>query len=195
MVAGGVETSCVGNSADLLPLRVYVTGMSRYIDLITRRFTAAVVTLLLVSLIVFGLMEMVPGNCAERMIAYKDTQGISYSEADVRAEEARMGLDRPFMERWGRWVAGIVLRFDLGTSCLWRMEIGQLIGDKMTLSLGLAFGALIVTYAIAVPAGILSAVLSDSWFDGSMRFISYLVLALPNFLLALVIMLFSTMFF
>ncbi len=169
--------------------------MTRFLLFILKRFVAAVVTLLLVSLIVFSLMEMVPGNCAERMIAYKATQGVSYSEADVLAEEARMGLDRPFLERWSSWVSGVFLRFDLGTSCLWRMDIDKLIGDKMVLSFILAFGALFVTYAVAIPVGILSAVLRDSWFDSGLRIFSYLGLALPNFLLALLVMLFATMVF
>ncbi|MEL6582674.1 MAG: ABC transporter permease [Pseudomonadota bacterium] len=169
--------------------------MAAFARFIAIRFGAAVVVMLLVSLIVFTLMELVPGNCAERYIAYKQTQGQVITEADIRAEEVRMGLDRPYLERWVSWVSGVFLRFDLGESCLWRVDVAQLIGDKIWISLGLCFAALILTYAIAVPVGMASAMLRDGWFDSSLRIISYLGLAIPNFLLALGIMLLSTVFF
>ncbi|MEL6286862.1 MAG: ABC transporter permease, partial [Pseudomonadota bacterium] len=60
----------------------------------------AVFTLLLVSLIVFSLMELVPGTCAERYLAFKNTQGSTISVQDIEAEKARLGLDRPFLVRW-----------------------------------------------------------------------------------------------
>lgn len=169
--------------------------MAAFLRFIAVRFGAALVTMLLVSLIVFTLMELVPGNCAERYVAYKQTQGQIITEADIRAEEIRMGLDRPYLIRWADWVSGVFLRFDLGESCLWRVEVNQLIGDKVLLSLGLCFAALFVTYLISVPVGIASATLRGGWFDGSLRVVSYLGLALPNFLLALGVMVLSTIWF
>jgi peptide/nickel transport system permease protein len=169
--------------------------MSAFLSYLSSRLAAALTTLLLVSFLVFTLMELVPGNCAERFLAYKDTQGVTVTAEDIRAEEIRMGLDKPYVVRWATWVSNIVFRFDLGESCLWRVDVTQLIGDKMLLSLGLSFVALMLTYLIAVPVGILSANMRDSWFDSSLRIISYLGLAIPNFLLALSVMLFSTIFF
>lgn len=169
--------------------------MAAFLRFIAVRFGAALVTMLLVSLIVFTLMELVPGNCAERYVAYKSTQSQIITEADIRAEEIRMGLDRPYLIRWADWVSGVFLRFDLGESCLWRVEVNQLIGDKILLSLGLCFAALFVTYLISVPVGIASATLRGGWFDGSLRVVSYLGLALPNFLLALGVMVLSTIWF
>lgn len=169
--------------------------MSAFLSYLSSRLAAALTTLLLVSFLVFTLMELVPGNCAERFLAYKDTQGVTVTAEDIRAEETRMGLDKPYVVRWATWVSNIVFHFDLGESCLWRVDVTQLIGDKMLLSLGLSFVALMLTYLIAVPVGIVSANMRDSWFDSSLRIISYLGLAIPNFLLALSVMLFSTVFF
>ena len=166
-----------------------------FVRFVAIRAGMALVTLLLVSLIVFSLMELVPGNCAERYIAYKSTQGQIISDEDIRAMEVEMGLDRPFLERWGSWVAGVFLRGDFGDSCLMRAEVTQIVGDKFWLSLAICFGALFLAYLIAVPVGILSAELRGSWFDGVLRLVSYLGLALPNFLLALVILLVATVFF
>lgn len=169
--------------------------MPAFARFVAARFSAAMATMILVSLIVFTLMELVPGNCAERYIAYKASQGFTITDADIRAEEVRMGLDRPFVVRWIDWVTGVFFRFDLGESCLWRVSVNQLIGDKLLLSFGLAGGALVLTYALAVPIGMASASMRGGWLDGTIRILSYLGLALPNFLLALIIMLFSTIWF
>lgn len=167
-------------------------AFSRFLGI---RFMAAVAIMLLVSLIVFSLMELVPGNCAERYIAYKATQGFVVTDADIRAEEIRMGLDRHYLVRWVDWITGVFFRFELGESCLWRVDVGQLIGDKMLLSMALSFGALFLTYLIAIPVGIASAYLRGGTLDNSLRILSYLGLALPNFLLALGVMLLSTIWF
>ena len=84
---------------------------------------------------------------------------------------------------------------EFGDSCILRLNINQLLADKFWISLGISMSALMLSYAIAVPIGILSASSSNAFANNSLRFVSYLGLALPNFLLALIIMLFSTVFF
>lgn len=155
----------------------------------------AIVTLLLVSFIVFSLMEMVPGNCAERYLAYKNTQGQSITVADIEAEEKRLGLDRPFIVRWVSWIGNVFVRGDFGESCILRVRINELLGNKIWISLGICFVALLFAYAIAIPVGIVSASANNPITNNTLRFVSYLGLAMPNFLLALMIMLFSTVVF
>lgn len=65
------------------------------------RASLAILTLVLVSFIVFSLMELVPGDCAERYIAFKNSQGSVISMADIDAERIRLGLDQPYIKRWG----------------------------------------------------------------------------------------------
>jgi len=159
------------------------------------RAAMALFTLLLVSLIVFTLMELVPGTCAERYLAFKNTQGSGISIEDIEAEERRLGLDRPFLVRWGSWVGNVFFRGDFGDSCILRLDINQLLGDKFLLSLGICLTALLLAYLIAIPVGILSASSKSQVLNQSLKFVSYLGLALPNFLLALIIMLISTVLF
>ncbi|WP_323006193.1 ABC transporter permease [Pseudorhodobacter sp.] len=161
---------------------------------LTRAFLA-IVTLLTVSLIVFTLMELVPGTCAERYLAFKNTSGSQISIADIEAEKVRLGLDRPFMTRWGSWVYDVVVHGEFGDSCILRLNINQLLADKFWVSLGICMAALILSYAIAVPIGIISASSNSPTANNALRFVSYLGLALPNFLLALIIMLISTVYF
>ncbi|MDN5788173.1 MAG: ABC transporter permease, partial [Pseudorhodobacter sp.] len=161
---------------------------------LTRAFMA-LVTLLTVSLIVFTLMELVPGTCAERYLAFKNTSGSQISIADIEMEKRRLGLDRPFAVRWGSWVYNVFVHGEFGESCILRLNINQLLADKFWISLGICLSALILSYSIAVPIGILSASSDSAVANNSLRFVSYLGLALPNFLLALIIMLISTVYF
>ncbi len=156
------------------------------------RAVMAIVTLIIVSSIVFSLMELVPGDCAERYLAFKNTQGSQISIADIDAERVRLGLDKPFVTRWVTWITH-AFEGDFGESCILRLNISRLLGEKFYISLGLSLTALAFAYAIALPVGIISATSNNKVLNNSLRLVSYLGLALPNFLLALMIMLFSTM--
>ena len=167
----------------------------QFAHFVLTRAGMAIVTLLLVSFIVFSLMEMVPGNCAERYLAYKNTQGQGITVEDIEAEEKRLGLDRPFLVRWAGWIGNVFVRGDFGESCILRVRINELLGTKIWISLGICFVALLFAYLIAIPVGIVSATANNPFANNTLRFVSYLGLAMPNFLLALMIMLFSTMVF
>ena len=154
----------------------------------------ACITLVLVSFIVFSLMELVPGDCAERYLAFKNTQGQQITVQDIDAERARLGLDRPFVVRWVTWL-GNAFRGDFGDSCILRVNINNLLGEKFWLSLGICLTALVLAYLVAIPVGIISVTANSPILNNSLRLVSYLGLALPNFLLALLIMLFATIYF
>jgi len=160
---------------------------------LTRAFMA-VMTLVIVSLVVFTLMELVPGDCAERYLAFKNTQGSGISVDDIENERRRLGLDKPFFQRWASWI-GNAFRGEFGDSCILRVDIAQLLGSKYWLSLGVCLASLTLAYAIAIPVGIISAASRSATMNNTLKFISYLGLAMPNFLLALMIMLFSTIYF
>lgn len=166
--------------------------MGQFLQFALTRAMMAIVTLLLVSLIVFTLMELVPGTCAERYLAFKNTQGSQITIADIKAEEKRLGLDRPFLVRWTSWVGSVFFKGEFGDSCILRLNINQLLSDKFWISLGICLAALFFSYLIAVPIGIISASSHKPAVNNSLRFVSYLGLALPNFLLALIIMLIAT---
>lgn len=158
------------------------------------RALLAVLTLLIVSFIVFTLMEFVPGDCAERYVAFKNTQGSNITIADIEAERVRLGLDKPYLQRWGVWIYN-AFQGEFGDSCILRVNIALLLGQKFWISLGICLSSLILAYMIALPVGIISATSNNAALNNSLRLVSYLGLALPNFLLALIIMLVSTILF
>ncbi len=126
-----------------------------------------------------------------------------------------MGLDKPLPVRWFNWTTNLAMNGDLGFSCAKRQSVNLVLGDRFWISFGFSLAGLMFAYAIAIPFGILSAfLLNHPWVDRNpqhsplqrlvktagyssgkaldvfLRFISYLGLALPNFLLALTIILF-----
>ena len=193
----------------------YWRGLSsQYFSYVLHRYLLALGTLLVVSGIVFSLMEVLPGDCAEKYIAYKSTQGETITQADIDAERARMGLDKPLVVRWVKWVSNLALRGDLGFSCAKRQSVNLALGDRFWMSFWFCIAALFFSYLIALPFGILSAFsINKDWTDKNplnskrekivntiwlsfnklldlqLRLISYLGLALANFLLALSIIL------
>ncbi len=158
------------------------------------RALLAIFTLMLVSFIVFSLMELVPGDCAERYVAFKNTQGSNITIADIEAERVRLGLDKPYVQRWAVWIFD-AFQGDFGDSCILRVNISTLLGEKFWVSLGICLTSLVVAYIIAIPVGIISATSGSPTLNNSLRLVSYMGLAMPNFLLALMIMLFATVFY
>ena len=169
--------------------------MINFIQFTLTRAGLAIITLLLVCFIVFSLMELVPGTCAERYLAFKNTQGSQITYEDIEKEKIRLGLDKPFLYRYGKWVSNIVFNGDFGDSCILRMNINELLSGRFTLSLTICLVALIFSYLIAIPVGIISATTKYASLDNTLKFISYLGIALPNFLVALCIMLFMTVYY
>ena len=169
--------------------------MLKFLQFLLTRAALSVVTLVIVSFIVFSMMELVPGNCAERYIAFKNTQGQNITIEDIRAEERRLGLDKPFLVRASSWMGNVFFKGEFGDSCILRLNINHLLSDKVWISLGISLAALFFSYLIAIPLGIYSAVSRNPVANNSVRLISYLGLALPSFLLALMIMLTTTVLF
>ncbi len=123
------------------------------------RFLLALFTLLLVSIVIFAVMEAVPGDCATRMIAYKNTQGTVITDADIQAERKLRGLDGAVYERWGNWVYGLVTEGDLGFSCEKRAPVQQVLGNRFLISLAVCGLGLLFAYSLALPLGVISAII------------------------------------
>ena len=105
--------------------------------------------------------------------------------ADLRS---RFGLDQPLIVQYWKWISNIVLHGDFGLSFEWQQPVGDLIWERMALTLLLTLSALLLTWGIALPVGVFSAVKKYSVADYIVTGLSFLGLAIPSFLLALVLM-------
>ena len=163
--------------------------MLRYL---VRRVFFMIITLIFVSVVIFFVIELPPGDYADRY-AYRKlaSAGQVVTESDMRAIRHQFGLDEPPVTRYFNWITDIVLHGDFGESFLYNVPVANVIGSRFWLTMALATGALLLTYAIAIPIGIFSAVYRHSTGDYVATFLGYIGLAIPNFMLALVMLYFS----
>jgi peptide/nickel transport system permease protein len=156
--------------------------MLRYV---AQRLLAAVPVMLIVTLVSFSIMQMVPGDPAAVMA------GPQATKAEVDGVREQLGLDQPFLVQLGRWYAGLA-QGDLGRSILLGRTVSRAIAERIPVTLALALLSFAFTLAIAVPAGILAAMRQNSWVDQVVMTVALLGVSLPNFWLALMlIVLFS----
>jgi peptide/nickel transport system permease protein len=166
------------------------------IRFILQRAFGMVVTMLLVSMMVFFIMELPPGDYATRWAFRKFSgTGTSITESDIENIRIEFGLDKPAYERYARWIFGIVTRGDFGEAFAFQTSVNNVIVQRLWLTLAILFSTLFITYAIAIPVGIYAAVHRNSVADYGLTVFSYLGLAIPNFLLALVLLYISVKYF
>jgi peptide/nickel transport system permease protein len=151
--------------------------MSQFCRYVTMRFLLAIVTLLIVTFFVYSLMELSPVQIFDRCYVL------------VEGNFVREPRNEFYVIRWLIWVSDIFLHGDFGYACIARQQINALLGIKFWISLGICLSSLLLAYLIAIPVGIYSVVSPNLRFNHLLRFFSYLGLAIPNFLFALIILL------
>ena len=150
-----------------------------------RRLTALMVTLLVASLLIFLLLEILPGDPAAVIL------GVGAQEDTLRALRAELGLDLPAPVRYLNWL-GEVLQGDLGRSYTYDTPVQELLLNRVELSLPLALLAILLSTGIAIPLGVFAASRHRKVADTGIMGFAQLGVAVPNFWFAiLLILLFS----
>ena len=157
------------------------------IGYIFRRILLMVPTLLVISALVFTLIELPPGDYFESHMAELEAQGEAVDQKQIEELRREYGFDRHPVERYFVWLAGLV-QGDLGYSFEYELPVNEVVGDRLFLTMLVAFFTIIVTWLIAFPIGIYSATHQYSWGDYGLTFLGLLGIATPNFLLALVLL-------
>lgn len=154
---------------------------------IVRRMIYMVILLVLLSIVSFVIIELPPGDYLTTMVNRLRDLGVTVDRAYLEAYEERYGLNLPLHERYLRWF-GNLLQGDLGESFIYDEPVADLIRERVVLSAIITLGTLLVTYIIAIPIGVYSATHQYSPLDYFFTFLGFIGLAIPNFLLALVLM-------
>lgn len=154
---------------------------------IIKRTLYMVPTLVLISMVVFVLIELPPGDYFESYVAQLLASGESVDMQKIEFLRQQYGFDLPPYERYFKWVFGM-LQGDFGYSFEYQLPVSVVIGDRLWFTIFITFLTIIFTWIIAFPIGIYSAIRQYSWGDYGLTFIGLLGLATPNFLLALVLM-------
>lgn len=158
------------------------------------RIMVMIPTLLIISFVIFAIIQLPPGDYLETYMAELAAQGESVAAEKVQFLREAYGLDQPFFVQYGQWLFGL-LEGDLGYSFEYERPVSEVVGDRIWLTILVASSTIVFTYVVAFPIGIYTAVRQYSLGDYVASTIGYLGLATPNFLLALVLLYLGNVYF
>ncbi len=161
---------------------------------LVRRTLVMIPTLLVISALVFIIIQLPEGDYLSSYITELEAQGEKVSAEKIQFLREQYSLDKPPLEQYFTWLWGM-LHGDFGYSFEYNLPVSQVVGDRLFLSFLLSFATIVFTWAMAFPIGVYSATHQYSWGDHSLTFIGFLGLATPNFLLALVLLYFANVVF
>ncbi len=161
---------------------------------IGRRALLAVFTVWAISVLSFAIIQLPPGDYVTSYIAQMASMGSVVSDEEAQALRVQYGLGQPYYVQYLKWMKQVVTG-NFGMSMEWRRPVTEVIGERLWLTVIVSIAALILTWALALPIGIYSAVRQYSVGDYAATFVGFIGLAVPNFLLALVILYFGFIFF
>ncbi len=165
--------------------------MLRYI---IGRILVMIPTLILISMLVFTIIELPPGDYFESYVAEMRAMGETANMAEIEELRTRYGFDQPAPVRYFKWATGMLVG-DFGYSFEYQLPVSEVVGERLWLTVLVSFVTIIVTWLVAFPIGIYSATHKYSWGDYGLTFFGLLGIAVPNFMLALILMYFANIWF
>jgi peptide/nickel transport system permease protein len=154
---------------------------------LVRRVLLAALTIVFISILSFVIIQLPPGDYVDSYIAQLASSGALVGAEEAANLRAQYGLDQPIYVQYLRWIS-LVARGDFGMAMEYRRPVIEVIGDRLPLTLVVASAALVFTWVLALPIGIYSAIRQYSFFDYLFTFVGFIGLAIPNFLLALIVL-------
>lgn len=154
---------------------------------IIRRLLMLIPILLLVSFIAFFVIELPPGDWVTTYVSQLRTSGVQMSDQEAQRLTELYGFDQPTYVRYFKWISGIVTRGDFGWSFQWGKPVGEVIAERLPITLAISLMALVFSWIVAIPIGIYSATHQYSLIDYLATFIGFIGLATPGFLLAMIL--------
>ncbi len=158
------------------------------------RIAIMVPTLILISILVFTIIELPPGDYFESYVQELRVLGEVADLEEIEELKARYGFDDPLPVRYFHWATGM-LQGDFGYSFDYRLPVNEVVGDRLYLTILVSFLTIIFTWIIAFPIGIYSATHQYSWGDYGLTFLGLLGIAMPQFMLAIIMMYFANIWF
>jgi len=155
-----------------------------------RRLLLALVTVWAISVLSFIIIQLPPGDFVDAYISRMSANGSAVSAEEAQSLRKLYGLDRPIYVQYAKWMSRVG-EGDFGASMEWQRPVTEVIGDRLWLTMVVSVAAIILTWGIALPIGVYSAVRQYSIGDYIFTFFGFIGLAVPNFLLALILMYFS----
>jgi peptide/nickel transport system permease protein len=161
---------------------------------LSRRLLTMILTLLVISALVFIIIQLPPGDYLSSYIAELQSQGEMVAQEKIDFLRSQYGLDRPLVGQYFVWLFGLV-QGDLGYSFEYNLPVTEVVGDRLLLTMVLNFSTVLFIYVVSFPIGVYSATHQYSWGDHGLTFLGLIGLATPNFLLALILMYLANVWF
>ncbi len=167
------------------------------------RILILIPTLFVISVLVFTIIKLPPGDFLSNQIDELKSQGDTAAMERMEFLKKQYGLDKSPVEQYAVWIGAWpgqlgfsgLLQGDLGWSFEYDLPVKEVVGDRLLLSFIMNFSVILFTWAVAFPIGAYSATHQYSWSDYGLTLLGYVGLATPNFLLALVLMYFANVQF
>lgn len=146
-----------------------------------------IITVFVVSIISFTIIQLPPGDYLTSYVTALQRSGQQVSEDQVEALRVQYGLGKPVYVQYFKWMSGF-LRGDMGFSFQWKRPVNELVWERLGLTLALSLSSLLFTWIVSFPIGVITALRQYSFGDYFFTFFSFIGLAIPNFMLALILM-------
>ncbi len=153
-----------------------------------RRLVSAIITIWAISLISFIIIQLPPGDYISAYVAVLESTGTLVSADEADALRDQYGLNQPFFVQYFKWLYRAVAKWNFGVAMEYQRPVLDVIGDRLGLTVALTFVTIVFTWILAIPIGIYSAIRQYSIGDYGFTFIGFIGLAVPNFLLALIVL-------
>ncbi len=158
------------------------------LNYILMRLLRMIPQMLIISVLAFVIIQLPPGDFLTERINRLKATGLTVDDAEVERLNKMYGLDQPMTTQYFKWITNIVTKGDFGYSFAFAKPVNDIIGSRMGMTFFISFLAFVVCWGFAIPVGILVAVKQYSFLDYFFTFIGFIGLAVPGFLLALVLM-------
>ena len=157
------------------------------LNYIIRRVLLMIPTLVAISILIFIIIQLPPGDIITSRLQELQAEGQDISEEQIEALRARYNLNDPLHIQYFKWIGGILVG-NMGYSVMYGQSVNNLIWERLGFTLLITFSATLLTWLIAFPVGVYSALRQYSFLDYAATLMAFVGLATPNFLLALVLM-------
>ncbi len=164
------------------------------IDYFVRRVFVMLLTLVVVSALVFVIIQLPEGDYLTSYITELESQGEAVDPQKIAYLKEEFGLDKPIWQQYLGWIGGI-LQGDFGRSIEYDLPVTEVIGEVFIFAVILNASIICFIYIVAFPIGVYSATHQYSWGDHGLTFVGFIGLATPNFLLALILMFLAKKYF
>lgn len=158
------------------------------LNYLIKRVGYMVVTLIVISMISFVVIQLPPGDWLSTYVAELSQQGIIVDEAELNALQNRYGLGMPVYAQYFRWITNILFRGDWGQSLSYRRPVKDLIWDRLALTMLLSVVTMVYSWVMSISIGVYSATHKYSITDYLVNFLSFIGAGTPEFMVALVVM-------